>query len=65
MDHKKRSPKDSQQNLLTLKESSKTQRIIARARTFSILRALDSDRKGELLQFLSTAKLKELILKKS
>ena len=47
--------------LLTLNDdkSSETQRTIARARTLSVLRALDSDRKGELIQFLSAAQLIE------
>ncbi len=50
-----------EKGLLTLNddENSKTQRTIARARTLSVLRALDSDRKGELIQFLSAAKLIE------
>ena len=50
--------------LLTLNgdKNSKTQRIIARARTFSVLRALDSDRKGQLIKFLSVAKLIEVEL---
>lgn len=49
MDEQERSPKELNQ--------SKTQRTIARARTLSVLRALDSDRKGELVQFLSAAQL--------
>ena len=50
-----------EKQLLTLDddENSKTQRIIARARTLSVLRALDRDRKGELIQFLATAQLVE------
>ena len=48
-----------EKQLLTLndEDNSKTQRTIARARTLSVLRALDSDRKGELIQFLSAAQL--------
>ena len=40
-------------------DKSKTQRTIARARTLTLLRAraLDSDRKGELIQFLYAAQL--------
>jgi uncharacterized protein YjbI with pentapeptide repeats len=51
-----------EQKLLSLNDddNSKIQRTIARARTFSVLRALDSDRKGELIQFLSAAQLIEL-----
>ncbi|PSB10900.1 hypothetical protein C7B62_07675 [Pleurocapsa sp. CCALA 161] len=49
-----------EQKLLNLDDdNSTTQRTIAKARTISILRALDSDRKGELIQFLSTAQLIE------
>ena len=50
-----------EKKLLTLNddENSETQKTIARARTLSVLRALDSDRKGELIQFLSAAKLIE------
>jgi hypothetical protein len=50
-----------EQKLLTLNDddNSKTQRTIARARTLSVLRALDSDRKGELIQFLIAAQLIE------
>jgi uncharacterized protein YjbI with pentapeptide repeats len=48
-----------EQKLLTLNDddNSRTQRTIARARTLSVLRALDSDRKGELIQFLIAAQL--------
>ena len=55
-----------EKQLLTLKDddNSRTQRTIARARTLSILRALDSDRKGELIQFLSSARLIEVELDK-
>ena len=38
-------------------DNSKTQRTIARARTLTLLRALDSDRKGELIEFLNAAQL--------
>lgn len=38
-------------------DKSNTQRTIASARTLSVLRALDNERQGELLQFLSTAQL--------
>ncbi len=50
-----------EKGLLTLKDddNSRTQRTIARARTLSVLRALDSEGKGELIQFLSAAKLIE------
>ena len=50
-----------EQQLLNLNndDNSETQRIIARARTLTVLRALDSDRKGELIQFLSAAQLIE------
>lgn len=50
-----------EKQLLTLNDddNSKAQRTIARARTLSVLRALDSDRKGELIQFLSAARLIE------
>lgn len=47
-----------EQQLLNLDDNdSKAQKTIATARTISILRALDSDRKGELIQFLSTVQL--------
>ena len=46
-----------QQLLNSADNNSKTNKIIATARTISTLRALDSNRKGELIQFLSTAHL--------
>ncbi len=54
-------PELVEKRLLTLNddENSKIQRTIARARTLSVLIALDSDRKGELIEFLSAAKLIE------
>lgn len=50
-----------EKQLLNLEDNSnsKTLRTIARARTLTVLRALDSDRKGELIQFLSAAQLIE------
>lgn len=46
-----------ERSLLTDEDNSETSRTIARARTLTILRALDSDRKGELIQFLGAAEL--------
>ncbi|MDJ0901226.1 MAG: pentapeptide repeat-containing protein [Xenococcus sp. MO_188.B8] len=46
-----------EKGLLTSSDQSDIQRTIARARTLTLLRALDSDRKGELIQFLNTAQL--------
>lgn len=48
-----------EQQLLTLNDNNNSQalRTIAKARTLTILKSLDSDRKGELIQFLSAAEL--------
>lgn len=49
-----------EQKLLTSNKDYKTQRIIAHARTLTLLKTLDSNRKGELIQFFISTGLLEL-----